>query len=427
MRQATKLKKVVILGGGFAGLVTARHLVKAGVLGELCEVTVIDAADAHVYTPWLYEAASCALDGETKATKARMLDAMRFVYADLPGFQGVRFVQKRIQGVELNKRQVIVEGKRLIPYDLLVVALGAEPNYFGVPGLPEHALTLKRSEDAGRIHDTIEKLIDKATSREPKYLVIAGAGPNGIEFVSELAHTLRSLERRDKLQFGAVKITLVDPALKMFGVLPESLRLKAVSRLEKLGIELRPGLRVSEVGKSSVKAFTVTGKSQDAINLPADLCIWSAGVRVNTLAMSLPFKKDDRGRIVLENTYAVPGQLGVFAAGDCAALVNPHTGQPDPQSAQVAHYQAYDLARNLIRFMHSEPLKAARLPKRWAFFSALGGKRAAGTFAGIKFWGYSAYWMRRFADLYYFLALLPPWAALTKWLHGVRLYGQNDR
>jgi NADH dehydrogenase len=406
---------------------TARHLVKFGVVEKLCDVTVIDAEAAHVYTPWLYEAATGAVRGETKATKQKMIATAAFVYADLPGFTGVRFIQKRIQSVDLNAKQIVLDGKRLVPYDVLVVALGAEPNYFGVPGLPENALVLKKLEDAQKIHEAVVRLFDKGSIREPKYIVVAGAGPNGIEFVSELANTIRMLERRERIQFGSVKICLVDPAPEMFTVLAPSLRQKAIRRLESLGIDLKPGLRVAEVGQGFVKAFTATGKSDDAIRLPADLCIWSAGVKVNTLAASLPFLKDDRGRIVLENTYIVVSHPGIFAAGDCAALVNPHTKRADPQSAQVAHYQAHDLAKNIVRYLGGRPLKNAYLPKRWAFFSALGGNVAAGTLAGLKFWGYPAFLLRRVSDLYYFLYLLPPFSAVKVWLQGVRLYSKNDR
>jgi NADH dehydrogenase len=379
-----------------------------------------------VYTPWLYEAATGALRGETQATKAKMLEMCCFRYDKLPGFRGVRFVHKHIEGVDLVGKHVLLSGKRTIPYDVLVVTLGAEPNYFGVPGLPENALVLKRLEDAEKIHDAIVRLIDIATTQQPKYIVIAGAGPNGVEFVSELANTVRRLEKHDRLQPGAIKITLVDPSPELFTILAPSLRDRAVRRLAKLGVDMKPGLRVSEVGKGFVKAFTATGKSGDAIRLSADLCIWSAGVKVNSVATALPFLKDDRGRIMLENTYMVASHPGVFAAGDCAALVNPHTKRADPQSAQVAHYQAHDLAKNIVRYLQGRSLKAAHLPKRWAFFSALGGTSAAGTLAGLKFWGYPAFLLRRISDLYYFLYLLPPLAALNVWLQGVRLYHKND-
>ena len=424
---ADKRHKVVILGGGFAGLVTARHLVKAGVVEKLCDVTVIDAAAAHVYTPWLYEAATGALRGETAATKAKMIKTASFAYARLPGFKGVRFIQQKIETVDFVAKQVILQGKRLLPYDALVISLGAEPNYFGVPGLPENALVLKRLEDAEKIHDTLVRLIDTATTQQPKYVLIAGAGPNGVEFVSELANTLRILERRERLQSGALKIMLADPSPELFTILAPSLRKKAVRRLERLGVELRPGLRVAEVEKGFVKAFTVTGKNADAVRVPADVCIWSAGVKVNSLVTSLPLLKDDRGRLVLENTYMVASHPGVFAAGDCAALINPHTKRADPQSAQVAHYQAHDLSKNIIRHLQGKPLKAAQLPKRWAFFSALGGTCAAGTIGGLQFWGYPAFLLRRISDLYYFYFVLPLFPALKAWLVGVRLYHKNDR
>lgn len=420
------MKRVVILGGGFAGLMTVRNLVKAGVADRICEVTVIDMHDAHLYTPWLYEAATGALRGETQATKTRMLKATRFEFKKLPGFQNVRFVQNRISAIDLQTKHVVLENKRQVPYDVLVVALGAEPNYFGVPGLPEQALVLKQLDDAHKIHDAITRLFDIASSSQPKYIVVAGAGPNGIEFVSELANTVRTLESQHRLAAGSIKITVVDSSAELLPMLGPTSRQKAADRLRQLGIDLHLGLRVSEVGRDFVKAFTASGKSQDVVRFPADLCIWSAGVKVNALVSALPFLKDDHGRLVLENTYMVASHPGVFAAGDCAALINPYTGKADPQSAQVAHYQARDLAKNIARYLEGRPLKPARLPRRWAFLSALGGSRAVGVIGRFKLWGWSAFWLRRLSDLYYFLCLLPPMAAVKWWLEGVNLYHKND-
>ncbi|MFZ2681496.1 MAG: NAD(P)/FAD-dependent oxidoreductase [Patescibacteria group bacterium] len=424
---AGQRKQVVVLGGGFAGLMTARTLVKAGAVGSLCDVTIVDAADAHVYTPWLYEAATCAIKGESAEVKAKMIAAAAFPYAELPGFEAVRFVQAKIEGVDFDTKHVELAGKRKLPYDVLVITLGAEPNYFGIPGLPDNALVLKQLIDAKRIQLAVEKLFTTATSRAPKHIVIAGAGPNGVEFVGELANTVRVLEHRRNLQFGSIKIALVDPAPDLFGILPVSLRKKAVRRLETLGVDLKPGLRVSAVGQDAVTVFTASGKSEDQVKLPADLCIWSGGVKVNSLVVTLNLPLDDRGRLVLGSDYTVSGQPGVFAAGDCAALINPHTGKADPQSAQVAHYQAHVLAGNILRSLQGQPLKPAHLPARWAFFSALGGAYAAGTLGGMKFWGLPAFALRRISDLYYFLFLLPPRHALKAWLVGVRLYRKNDR
>jgi NADH:ubiquinone reductase (H+-translocating) len=421
------MKKVVILGGGFAGLMTARHLVRLGAVKNLCEVTVIDAADAHVYTPWLYEAATGALRGETLATKTAMLQAASLEYKGLPGFEGVRFLKKIIQHVNFDSRHIEVEGKRLIPYDILVITLGAVPNYFGIPGLPEQALNLKRLDDAQRIHDAVMTLADSATSAKPKYITIAGAGPNGIEFVCELANTVKILERHDKLEPGSIKITLIDTATEVLTILPKTLRRRAARRLTSLGVELRSGLRVSEVGKGFVTAFTQSGKSHDQVRIPADLCIWSGGVKVNSLLEDMLVMKDDRGRIVLENTCAIASYPNVFAAGDCAALINPHTGKADPQSAYAAHYYAHTLAKNVYRCLRQRPMMAIGLPKRWAFLSALGGAWAVGTMFGLRFWGYPAFVLRRVADLYYFLNLLPPFYACRVWLKGVSLYHKNDR
>ena len=418
-------KKVVILGGGFAGLVTARHLVQRGAVGKLCEVTVIDAEPGHLYTPWLYEVATANLMDDEAGDETRKMVELNF--KDVPGFKGVRFLHKKIEGIDEKTKQVKLEGKRSVPYDILVVALGAEPNYFGVPGLPENALVLKRAADGSRLQKSMRRVVEKARQGEKQKVVICGAGPNGAEFVGELAHSVRVLENKRYIEQGSVQITLVDAGKEMFTILPESLRTKAIRRFKNLGIDMRPGLRVSEVGKSSLKAFTESGKTEDMVKLSFDVCVWSAGVKVNELVGKLGLPLNDRGRINTDLTFLVQGRENVFAAGDCAAQINPNTGRPDPQSAQVAHYQANYLGENIYLLLKGKPMVPVKLPKIWHFFCALGGESGAGNLWKTKWWGYPAFVLRRLSDLRYMVKLLPWWHGLQWWWRAVWLYRRNDR
>lgn len=419
------LKKVVILGGGFAGLVTARHLVQRRAVGKLCEVTIIDSQPSHLYTPWLYEVATADLGSQKAMVETRKTVELSF--KKLPGFRGVRFIEEEIIGLDEKTKQVKLKGKRQVPFDLLVVALGAEPNYFGVPGLPANALVLKRAADGPRIQAKMRELVIKAREGERQQVVICGAGPNGAEFVGELAHSFQVLEQKGYLQPGGVNIVLVDAGKEMFTILPQPLRSKAVRRFKDLGIEMRPGLRVSEVGKNTLKAFTESGKTEDMVKISFNACIWSAGVKVNTLVESLGLPLNDRGRIVVDLQGLVQGKKYIFAAGDCAAQTNPHTERPDPQSAQVAHYQANYLGENIYRLLKGKSMQNIKLPKMWHFFCALGGEMAAGNFWKTKWWGYPAFVLRRLSDLRYFLKLLPLWFGLKWWWRAVRLYRRNDR
>ncbi len=423
----TKRSRVVILGGGFAGLVTAHNLARHKFAKRRAEVTVIDVTTAHLYTPWLYEVATAGLSKLDEATRDIVENSVNLEYTKLADFKGIRFVHEKIVGLNTKTRHVILAEDRHVPYDILLVSLGAEPNYFGIPGLPDHALTLKTFDDAHRIRNAAARLIKGATRYDPKHIVVCGGGPNGIEFMSELANTVRVLERKGTIPRGAVHITLIDASAETNSILPEPLRSKANAHLKRLGITLAPKLRVTEVGPGFVKAFTESGKEHDAIRFPSDLTIWSGGVKVRELIAKLPFAKDPKGRILVEDTFHVPDFPGVFAAGDCAAQKNPFTNRPDPQSAQVAHYQAHYVAKNIRHLMAGKPLKPMKFPKRWHFMCAMGGKVAAGVLFGVRIWGYHGYLLRRLIDLRYFVTLLPLIPAIRLWLRAMRVFGLNDK
>ncbi len=422
-----KRSRVVILGGGFAGLMTAHRLARHRFAKQRCDVTVIDASPAHLYTPWLYEVATAGLTSLNEATRKSVEASVNLEYSKLPDFKGVRFITKKITAIDPVMRHVRLAGNRLVPYDILLIALGSEPNYFGIPGLPDNALTLKTFAEAQKIRQSVVKLVKQATTHNPKQIVVAGGGPNGIEFVSELANSLRTLERKGRIPRGAINITLADAASETNSILPEPLRSKANRRLRQLGIKLVPGVRVSDVGVDSVRAFTSSGRAQDAVSFPADLVIWSGGVKVRTLISELPFVKDAKGRIAVERTFAVPGYPGIFAAGDCAAQKNPWTQQPDPQSAQVAHRQARTVADNIVRLLRGKPLAAMNSPRRWHFVCAMGGRKAAGVLFGVRIWGYHAYLIRRIIDLRYLVSLLPWLPAVRIWWRALAVFGQNDK
>lgn len=419
-----RLKKVVILGGGFSGFVIARKLVQFGAVGKSCEVTVIDRAPGHLYTPWLYEVSSGFFSRQrTHEERGDLFVSANVCFHNPPGFRGVRFRRGKVKSVDPKSKNVHLDDGLSVQYDILFIGLGSEPNYFGIPGLPENCSPLKSVSDAMEIERTATELLKTATRENRKSLVVIGGGPSGVELSGELKMAMKTLERTGEIPEDTVRITIVDRA-KILSMFPPSVNKRAVARFKQIGVDVLEGFSLLEARKNSL---LLKGQDDQAtIEYPCDVCIWAGGVMPSSVARSLPFPHDAKGKIVVDGTFSVPGFDGVFAAGDCAAVMNPHTEKPEPMTAQAAVYQGKWVAKNIYRTLHGKVLKPFPFPRRWDAVIAVGGKYGVADIQGMTFHGYIVYLMRRITDLRYFSWILPVRAAVRKWKKAVTLYTDND-
>jgi len=416
-----RAKRVVILGGGFAGLVAAHVLLKSAVSDQV-EITIIDRSAEHVYTPWLYETSSVSFSPRTKnAERKEMLAASAFPFAHLPTYERIRFRKGEVSGVHTEQTSVVLADGLSVKYDILVVALGAEVNYFGIPGLPKFCIPLKTLKDARDIDATLRNLV-KVPSKRARTVNVIGGGPAGVEVAAEIVSALRRLEGDGQIPEGTIKIQLMDRE-KILGMFDPRVRKAALKRFRKIGVEVLEGTSVLEAKKDHLM---VKSESLGDHRLPSDLCIWSGGVKPSEAVRVTPFQKEPRGRIIIDRTFQTPGYPSVFAAGDCAAMLIGKEVKPDPQSAEVAVAQAKVLAGNIVRFINGEKLQAFPVYKRWDVLVALGAKYAAGNVWGFFVRGRVAYTLKLFSDLRYFLLILPPRLAFRKWRKAVILYEKND-
>jgi NADH dehydrogenase len=319
----------LVLGGGFAGAYVARLLGKRG-------ATIVSPQNSMLYTPLLPEAASGTLEPRHVVVPLRQMCP----HAEL--------VLGRSTGLDLEARTVAAEtivGPAEFSYERLVVALGAVPRVFPVPGLVEHGRGFKDLADAISLRNHVLQRLEAASAGGPAAelgFVFVGAGYAGVEALAELndlAHA--ALRHYPSLRDTPQRWVLVDAAPTILADVPRRLGEYAARRLEKRGIELHCGTTLASYdGESAVLS--------DGTTVPAHTLVWTAGVKASPLLSAFGLPLDERGRVRVDAMLQVEGSHSVWALGDCAAVPNARTpGEMDPPTCQHALRQARRLAKNL--------------------------------------------------------------------------------
>ncbi len=362
-------RRILILGGGFGGLHLVRHLERELRRGE-ADVTLVDRSNYSLFTPLLYQVATGELPPHAIAYPLRVPLA----------HAGVRFLRTEVEAIDVE-RHVVRTADGELPYDTVVIVLGSVTNDYGIPGVPEHAVTLKWLEDGRtvrhRILSTFEEAAlepDPARRRERLAFAIVGAGPVGVELAASMRdlmdHTLRGIYPTIDVR-GEPSITLIDGADRVIPQMDARLSRIAAKRLEQLGVRVTLGTLVSEITRTSVR-------TRDGRTIPAHTAVWAGGIRTNPVvaAADLPHAKD--GRLLVDAFFRAGGRGDVLAFGDAAAV--DHDGTPLPQLAQVAVLEARAAAANIARLVRGEPPLPYR-HKRKGDLIALGRTSAAAEFA----------------------------------------------
>jgi NADH dehydrogenase len=362
-------KRIVIVGGGFAGLHLVRHLERRLRRGE-AQVTLIDRSNYSLFTPLLYQVATGELPPHAVAYPLRVPLAKAHF----------RFLRTEVEAIDVEKRAVRTEDGE-IAYDHIVIAPGSVTNDFGIPGVKEHALVVKWLEDGRavrhRILSTFEDaalLPDAARRRELLSFAIVGAGPVGVELAASMRdlmdHTLRGIYPDIDVR-NEPSLTLIDGADRVVPAMDPRLSAIAQQRLEQLRVRIMLRTLVSEVGERSLR-------TKDGTVLSANTVIWAGGVKTNPIvaAIDLPHAKD--GRLVVDSSFRAGGRDDVLALGDAAHFEQ--DGGPLPMLAQVAVLEAPAAATNVVRLVRGEPPQPY-VYKRKGDLVALGRTSAAAEFA----------------------------------------------
>jgi NADH dehydrogenase len=363
-------KKIVVVGGGFAGLHLVRRL--EGILrpGEV-ELTLIDRHNYHLFTPLLYQVATGELPPHAVAYPLRLpIARMR-----------QRFVQTEVEGIDLERHAVrTADGD--FAFDHLVFVPGSVTNDFGIPGVAEHALPTKTLEDGLKIRKRILETVENAAREtEPERrkallsFVLIGAGPVGVELATSLRdlmdHSLRKMYPELDLVHD-VRITLIDANDRVLTAMDVRLAHIAMAQLAQQRISVVLKTLVSEIGEGIVR-------TKDGKQFRGGTIVWAGGVRTHPLVAGLAgitLAKDKR--LAVDQMFRADGRDDLLSFGDAAYFE--HQGTPLPQLAQVAVLQAPAVARNLAHLIRGEPLEPYRYHRKGDLV-ALGRRHAAAELA----------------------------------------------
>ncbi len=401
---------VVIVGGGFGGLYAARRLG-----GRDVDVTLVDRRNFHLFQPLLYQVATGGLSPGEIASPLRSV---------VKKHRNVRVLQAEVVDFDVARRRVLLRDGEL-EYTHLIVAAGAVSHYFGRGEWAEDAPGLKTVEDALEMRRRIlvafeaaERETDPEARKAWLTFVVVGAGPTGVELagaIGELAHhTLRGEFR--SIDACDARVLLVEGGPRILAAYPEPLSDEALRSLGSLGVEVRTGVQVKELGGGEVLVRTASGEERIA----ARTVLWAAGMKASPLAELLSrragVETDRVGRVKVSTDLSLPGHAEIFAIGDLAYLEGAD-GKPLPGVAPVAMQQGRFVADRILSGFSGQPGKG-----RTAFsyhdkgsLAVIGRNRAVAAVNGLQFHGFPAWLVWVFVHLMFLVEFENQVVVMLRW------------
>jgi NADH dehydrogenase len=347
-------KHVVILGGGFGGVSTARSLEHLVGADQSVELTLVSDTNALLFTPMLAEVAGGSLEPTHISTPLRT------------SLRRTRVIRGKASQIDLERRRVTVlcgdgcSATETLTYDHLVLALGSVSNYLGLENVQRRAFDFKSLIDAIRIRNHVIEMFeradrepDKTTRQEILTFVVAGGGFAGVELAGALNDFGRGmLADYPSLRPEDLRVILVHSRERILPELSEKLAAYALERMRERGVVFKLNTRLTDARPGAVMLKPIQGDEE----IPAQTLVWTAGTAPNPILKRLPVERDKRGAVIVDSMLAVRNFPGVWALGDCAAVTDAKTAKPHPPTAQFALRAARTLAKNIHASVHDKPL-----------------------------------------------------------------------
>ncbi|MEO6209689.1 MAG: NAD(P)/FAD-dependent oxidoreductase [Gemmatimonadaceae bacterium] len=404
--------RVVIIGGGFAGLTAARGLRKADV-----DITLVDRTNHHLFQPLLYQVATAVLAPSDITSPIRWL---------LRKNTNTTVLMAEVDSIDVEKQIVFAdEGKVALPYDYLVIASGARHAYFGHDEWESLAPGLKSLEDALKVRHRFLIAFEEAEKAAPEdreswlRFVIVGGGPTGVELsgiLPDIAHhsmldDFRNFDPRD------TKILLLEGGPRLLTAFEPDLAARALKDLQGLGVEVHLNAVVTRIEKDAV----YVGDQR----IPTRTVLWAAGNQASPLARTLDAPMDHAGRVLVAPDLSVPGHPTIFVAGDLAAI-NQDNGQLVPAVAPAANQMGKLAAQNIKRRLADLPTEKFKYRDK-GNLATIGRYRAIAEIGPVKLRGQIAWWFWLFIHLMYLATFRNRVIVLIEWAYSYLTYQRGSR
>ena len=404
-------RRILILGGGFAGIKVLTQLQRAFQNDVSVDITLVSRDNFFLFTPMLPEVSSGMIETRNIVTPVRAF------------CNRAKFYEANIESVDLKNKQVLIThaiGKQTDPigwrnhtlnYDYLVVALGSETNFFGMTEVARNAFTVKTISDAIILRNHIINMLEQADlehndsslRKSLMTFMVVGGGFSGVETVGELNDFVRDSIKHfyHNLELIDVRTILVNSGTRILPEVTDDLAEFALQKLRQSGVQVMLNTRLIGVTQDGVSL-------NDGNVISSNTMIWAGGARPDPLISGLECKHDNTGRMITNNYLEVQGhEDSVFALGDCASIIDPNTGNPCPPTAQHALRQGKVAANNIFfkisESEHHHNNKKVFDYKTKGIMTLIGRRNGVGILLGHKVQGFTAWFFWRF----YYLSTLP--------------------
>jgi NADH dehydrogenase len=419
-----------------AAMDIARGLTRRGLLSRY-HVTLIDRNDRHVFIPLLYKVAA--------RPEPEHEDACTYDIASLVRTASITFIKDTMTGADPATGTIALESGRTLHADSIIFALGSETNYFGIPGLKDHALQLKTIESAQEVRRALQEAFAKGGNVR---IIAGGGGPNGIELAAEIRQWADREETKNPNLHAEVSIIEAMPSI-LTGFAPRAVAI-ARARLKQLGVAVMTGMKIvnvtanaitAEHGAAAAPAPSHDHEVHEATHaapppapaqqetVPFDVFIWTGGTRTPEILNTIPLKKDAHGRpLAAQGLACLPGSPDlafapkVYGIGDNVCFIDPKTSRPTPAVAHVAILEGQIAAHNLLEEVRHEvhashtPHPTHYEPAEYPWVIPIGENWAVAKIGPLIVSGRMGWWFARIVELYYLFTIMPPRRALQSWL-----------
>jgi len=402
---------VVIVGGGFAGLWATRALASAPV-----HITLLDRGNHHLFQPLLYQVATAGLSAPDIAAPLRHI---------LRRQRNATVLMEDVVAIEPAASRLRLSDGRTIDYDFLLLATGATHAYFGHDDWAAHAPGLKTLDDALHIRRRILSAFERAEAepdpdarRALLTFAIVGGGPTGVELAGTLAEIARHTLKREfrRIDPREARVLLLEAGPRVLASFPESLSTKALTQLEKLGVEVRAG--------TPVRAIDDDGVLLGDERIAARTVLWAAGVAASPLARSLGVELDRSGRVPVSPDLRAPGFDNIYVAGDLASLQQ--DGKPVPGVAPAAKQMGAHVARSIRARLAGHDVAPFRY-RDYGNLATIGRMAAVVHLGKLKLSGALAWWFWLLAHVFFLIGFRNRLVVMLNWTWAYWTYQRAAR